>query len=841
MIRNLLVFLPVRRGAFPGSSLIAVMLILFPPAGRAQTTGWAWMTGSSKFTANVNGEQGSPGVYGTLGQAAAANVPGGRLGAVSWTDAAGKFWLFGGGGMDSVPQFGFLNDLWKYDPATGQWTWMSGSKQIPAFNGGQPGNYGTLGTPAATNVPGGRSGALGWVDTSGNLWLFGGAGFDSTGAGQVNLNDLWKYDPATRLWTWMGGASTVGVSGGTAGTYGTPGSLTAGSYPGSRNNAVTWVDGGGHFWMFGGYGEDANNQHGWLNDFWKFVPSTSQWAWMGGASAVGPAGGVVGIYGTLGTPDPANMPGGRDGSAGWVDKGGNLWMFGGYGFAPSGSTVTNGPLNDLWEFSPATNEWAWMGGSNLLPSTCVAQPNTCGHPGVYGIKADFAAANTPGSRSSSTAWAGEDGNVWLFGGMGYDSAGVVGPLNDLWIFDLSTKQWAWMSGSSTVGSNGQPGVYGTQGTPGAGNSPGGRDSATGWVDGKGNLWMMSGNGLDANGTFGYLNDLWEFPLTASAPVFSLSAGTYTSVQTVKLTDSTPGAAIYYTTDGTTPTAASTAYSGPITVNSTETIRAVALATGYSASSIASAAFTINLPPASAPAFSVPGGTYTSIQTVSISDSTPGAAIYYTTDGTTPTTASTAYSGPITVNATETIQATAVAPGYSASPLASAAYIINLPPPDFTLAVSSTSLTVNAGGQATVTLTVTPQNGFNSAVSFACSGLQAGASCSFNPTSVTPNQATNVVLTITAGATASVRPNGLFRRPFVPLWAFACCLFLAAKRRNLFRSLALLALGATLSLFSACGGSNSSPMPGPTPITSTIGVTATSGSIQQKVTVTLTVK
>jgi hypothetical protein len=382
-------------------------------------------------------------------------------------------------------------------------------------------------------------------------------------------------------------------------------------------------------------------------------------------------------------------------------------------------------------------------------------------------------------------------------------------------------------------------MYGTQGTPGAGNFPGGRDSATGWVDGKGNLWMMSGNGLDANGTVGYLNDLWEFPLTASAPVFSVAAGTYTSVQTVKVTDSTPGAAIYYTTDGTAPTAASTAYSGSITVNSTETIRAVAVATGFSASAISSAAFTINLPPASAPAFSVPGGTYTSVQTVTISDSTPGAAIYYTTDGTTPTAASTAYSGPITVNSTETIQASAVAAGYSASPLASAAYVINLPPPNFTLTASSTSLTVNGGGQGTVTLTVTPQNGFNSAVSFACSGLPTGASCSFNPASITPNQAANVTLTITAGATASVPASGLFPRPFTPLWAVAFCLILGSKRRDLLRWLPLLALVGTLGLLSACGGGNSSP-PTPTPTTSTISVTATSGSIQQKSTITLTV-
>jgi len=61
-------------------------------------------------------------------------------------------------------------------------------------NGGQFGSYGTLGTAAATNVPGGRLGATGWVDGSGNLWFFGGQGFDSIGA-QGNLNDVWEFQP----------------------------------------------------------------------------------------------------------------------------------------------------------------------------------------------------------------------------------------------------------------------------------------------------------------------------------------------------------------------------------------------------------------------------------------------------------------------------------------------------------------------------------------------------------------------------------------------------------------------------------------------------------------------
>ena len=83
-------------------------------------------------------------------------------------------------------------------------------------------------------------------------------------------------------------------------------------------------------------------------------------------------------------------------------------------------------------------------------------------------------------------------------------------------------------------------------------------------------------------------------------------------------------------------------------------------------------------PTSTPVFSVAGGAYNSVQTVSISDLTPSAVIYYTLDGSTPTTGSTVYNGARTVASSETIEAFAIANGYLQSAVASAAYTINLP-------------------------------------------------------------------------------------------------------------------------------------------------------------------
>ncbi len=162
------------------------------------------------------------------------------------------------------------------------------------------------------------------------------------------------------------------------------------------------------------------------------------------------------------------------------------------------------------------------------------------------------------------------------------------------------------------------------------------------------------------------------------PVLSPPSGTYTSPQMVSITSATPGATIYYTTDGTVPGRSSPVFNpmNPIPVSSTEIIKAYAVAPGYGLSPEGWAQYTIIPPYAPTPTFSLAAGFYDSSVQVAIMDSLAGAKIYYTTDHTTPTTSSPLYNGtPITISSTEQLQAIAVATNYSPSAVAIGDYYV----------------------------------------------------------------------------------------------------------------------------------------------------------------------
>ncbi len=257
-----------------------------------------------------------------------------------------------------------------------------------------------------------------------------------------------------------------------------------------------------------------------------------------------------------------------------------------------------------------------------------------------------------------------------------------------------------------------------------------------------------------------------------------------------------------------------------------------------------------------PAFSIAPGTYASPQTVTITDATSGATIYYTTNGTTPSTASAAYSGPITVSSSETIEAIAAASGYANSTVAVAQYTINLPAPDFQLSVSPSSLSIARGQSGTAVFTVTPVNGFNSAVSFSCSGLPAEATCTFSPATVTPDGSpvtSTLTIRTTAPASAFQTPLQSSRRllyaglfPFFASW-FAFAIFRARRRLGapFWGLLILLLVSAGLASCGGGGGTgNSGGGDSGTPLgTSTVSISASaagSGAANHAASVTITI-
>ncbi len=171
----------------------------------------------------------------------------------------------------------------------------------------------------------------------------------------------------TNEWVWMGGSNTISnsASGGQLGVYGTFRVPARSNTPGGRQQASSWTDNNGNFWLFGGFGF-ASNGSGDLNDLWERNAFTGEWAWMSGSSDFSNGNyGSPGVYGSLGVPNVRNVPGGRRGASGAVDHNGKIWLFGGLGYGDVVYEPADYNQNDLWEFDPSTNQWTWLSGGEI--------------------------------------------------------------------------------------------------------------------------------------------------------------------------------------------------------------------------------------------------------------------------------------------------------------------------------------------------------------------------------------------------------------------------------------------------------------------------------------------
>lgn len=291
----------------------------------------------------------------------------------------------------------------------------------------------------------------------------------------------------------------------------------------------------------------------------EFDPISGMWTWMNGEKTVD----APPVFGIKGIPADANTPGALYGAATWVDKSGNLWLFGGSG-------TSRGFLNDLWKYSISQGKWTWVQGDDTTYAI-----------GKYGKKGVASASNRPGARVASVYWTDHSGNFWMFGGhaavMGTEGLWSASDLNDMWKYDPVTYEWTWINGESTNIVNGvyttvvpkfgekgkenslnTPGAlfmnesngnwtdkngnlwlsqggtlwrfdlktnqwawidgdssyatmasYGTRGIPSANHSPGSRFGSVSWTDGKGNFWLYSGSAITKSILVNY-EDLWSF-------------------------------------------------------------------------------------------------------------------------------------------------------------------------------------------------------------------------------------------------------------------------------------------------------------------------------------------
>jgi hypothetical protein len=208
---------------------------------------------------------------------------------------------------------------------------------------------------------------------------------------------------------------------------------------------------------------------------------------------------------------------------------------------------------------------------------------------------------------------------------------------------------------------------------------------TGLANGSTYYWQVQAVSSGASSAYSTCQSFSVALPKVATPVISLASGTYNSAQTASITDATQGAAIYYTLNGTAPSTASTKYTGAIAITASETLTAIATATGYTPSATAQATYSLA---AVKPAISLASGTYTTAQTVTITDTTQGATIYYTVNGATPTIASTKYTGPIAVASSLTLTAVALVPGFSPSAAAQATYTFYAPKPAITPAAGT---------------------------------------------------------------------------------------------------------------------------------------------------------
>lgn len=367
------------------------------------------------------------------------------------------------------------------------WTWIAGNDHKDQHT-----------TQDSSQVyPGSRDGAASWCDSNATIWMFGGRGFGAkrlSSATPPTLDELWSFDIKKRLWKFypydnktnekppacfgcvacsyknkavMFGPSSTFIFDMERKRWNALPNDTVSPKP--RSQPAHWCDmDKGMMWMFGGTTSDKE-----LDDFWKFSFNELQW------TEVKPKN------------NKSVIPSECSKATTWMNPSGVLYMFGG-----SSSRLIS---SYFWSYSPGTSQWTKLGGTTDV-TKCA---------GKYGKMGIASKKNYPGCREGASSWVDQQGDLWMFGGSGFDNFSTTtfampGLLSDFWMYNASSNQWVWIGGLSR--GEGNP-FYGEKGKADPQNLPGPRENAVSFIY-ENQLWLFGGSGHDAREFDGFLNDLW---------------------------------------------------------------------------------------------------------------------------------------------------------------------------------------------------------------------------------------------------------------------------------------------------------------------------------------------
>ena len=350
--------------------------------------------------------------------------PGSRYGAAMWMDANGDVWVFGGRGEDENGDFGYMNDLWRWDSSAKRWFFEEGSKIRDQGN-----YYFDLSTFSLVYKVGGRIGMNIWQAPNGDVLLYGGHGFHSSGTGEGYFADFWKWDGNN--WTLIGGMPFSGIP---------RDPFSVSPEPGSRAFSTLIPDGDNGFYLYGGRSYDGPASiltSGLADDLWYYDYGANTWSFLGGSTSGFE---VPPTYGVATFNDSLISPGSLENAVGWNHEG-NIYLFSGIG-----SSVNNGTdrSNDFWHWN-GTN-WAFLKGSG---DTSILSKTASVKQGGKGSFEDF-----PAARDRAQAWQDKYGNLHLLGGRGTTSIGTSRQfLDDHWVLNFGNvwdgNEWSLGSPVST--------------------------------------------------------------------------------------------------------------------------------------------------------------------------------------------------------------------------------------------------------------------------------------------------------------------------------------------------------------------------------------------------------